>query len=85
MGFALFFFLRLVGGLLHRRTAYPARQDAVFTIPIVAAVALLALAGRLFSQATLDASYFFCSDLAFDNPNLVVGRCATDDPRLKEK
>jgi len=48
VGFALFFFLRLVGGLLHRRIAYPARQDAIFTIPIVAAVALLALAGRPF-------------------------------------
>jgi hypothetical protein len=42
-GFAAFFFLRLVGGLLHRATVYPIRQDVVFAVPIVVALALLAL------------------------------------------
>lgn len=40
--FAAFFSLRVIGGLLYRATAYPARQDLIFTMPIVAAVALLA-------------------------------------------
>jgi|SRR5208282_1447412 len=43
--FAVFFSLRTIACLLYGRTAYPSRQDAIFTVPIVAAVALLALAG----------------------------------------
>jgi len=45
VGFAVFFSLRIIGSLLFRTTAYPSRQDAIFAVPIVAAVALLALAG----------------------------------------
>ena len=49
VGFATFFVLRLVGGLLYRTTP-PDRQDAIFTIPVVAAWRTLALDGRpLFS------------------------------------
>jgi hypothetical protein len=45
MSFAAFFSLRVIGGLLHRATAYPVRQDMIFTVPIIVAIFLLALAG----------------------------------------
>jgi hypothetical protein len=45
VSFAAFFSLRVAGGLLHRATAYPVRQDIIFTVPIVTAGALLAFAG----------------------------------------
>jgi hypothetical protein len=45
LSFAAFFSLRIIGGLLHRATVYPSRQDLIFTVPIVAGFALLALAG----------------------------------------
>ena len=45
VGFAVFFSLRIIACLGYGMTAYPSRQDAVFTVPIVAAVALLALTG----------------------------------------
>lgn len=46
VGFAVFFSLRIIGSfLLFRATAYRFRQNAIFTVPIVAPTALLALAG----------------------------------------
>jgi len=48
VGFAAFFSLRILASFLNRRTVYLSRQDAIFTVPIVAAVALLALAGYPF-------------------------------------
>ncbi|HEX4211000.1 MAG TPA: hypothetical protein VHY56_11440 [Candidatus Binataceae bacterium] len=41
LSFAALFALRMVGGLLHRATIFPARQDLIFTLPIVAALVLL--------------------------------------------
>jgi hypothetical protein len=43
VGFAAFFSLRIISALQNR--ALPSRRDAIFIVPIVAAVALLALAG----------------------------------------
>jgi hypothetical protein len=43
VGFAAFFSLRILSAFQNR--ALPSRQDAIFTVPIVAAVALLALGG----------------------------------------
>jgi len=48
VSFAGFFSFRVIGGLLHRATAYPPRQDVIWTLPIVAAITLLALAGYPF-------------------------------------
>ncbi|MGO9266406.1 MAG: hypothetical protein ACLQBA_16255 [Candidatus Binataceae bacterium] len=48
VSFAGFFALRVIGGILHRATAYPVRQDIIWTLPIVAAITLLALAGHPF-------------------------------------
>ena len=59
VSFAAFFALRIIGGLLHRATGYPVRQDMVFTLPIVAAVALLALAGYPFFSGHSGRLLFF--------------------------
>lgn len=44
--FALFFLLKLVGGLLMHPTQYPTRQDAVFLLPVAAALICLILMSR---------------------------------------
>jgi hypothetical protein len=50
VGFATFFFLRLVASLLYRTTSYESWLDGIFAVPVVAAGALLALDGcALFS------------------------------------
>jgi hypothetical protein len=41
ISFAIFFLLKLIGGVLMRVTAYPSRQDAVFLLPAIIAFALV--------------------------------------------
>jgi hypothetical protein len=58
VGFAAFFSLRVIGGLLHRAAAYPARQDMIFTLPIVVAIALWCFPKSRFFYTIHDASFF---------------------------
>jgi hypothetical protein len=43
--FGLFFLLKLLGGVLMTKTKYPSRVDAIFALPVVASIFLIALSG----------------------------------------
>jgi hypothetical protein len=48
VSFALFFSLKLLGGLFMQPTKYPTRQDAVFLLPIAGACVFVILATHVF-------------------------------------
>jgi hypothetical protein len=58
VAFALFFLLKLLGGLFMKPLQYPLRQDAVFLMPVAAAFVAIILADQVFFVA--HAGRFLC-------------------------